>query len=438
MVGSFEFTNDEYEARERNMSIVCDNSRPCSWLRRVPRGQEPLSPDSSFGDQYITSFFWSLTTLMKTPWIGPDTIAEKITTIVAICSGAVFYASFLGTVQGGYASYNKASVQKRDKITTLTGFMKHYSIPQDLQQKLIYHTNTQAATLPLGLNNTSVLMQLPSHLRGDVALELYAEACGSPSAMFRDVSIECAKAMVMRLQTQMAMTNQVVIAKDEVCKQLYFLVRGALRVTVEAPSDDGGASASPSARSPNCTGEAGASRVSRNSSRKSISGMRELERPGGSVGLVEPKDGAGLGLYPVWVTATKKTLLLYISQGSMAEVVSAFVSDLVPLRESLAKQHRSLLDSLKVTSGPDSPIGAMESMLLRKKEKEEAADELAKELAVVTEEDQARVKSIEEGVGDLMNNVAEIKKNMEVLPRILALVEKMAEQDAAEPNAGPA
>ena len=34
--------------------------------------------NSSLNDQYFSSLYWSLTMLAKTPWIGPDTILEKV------------------------------------------------------------------------------------------------------------------------------------------------------------------------------------------------------------------------------------------------------------------------------------------------------------------------------------------------------------------------
>lgn len=421
-IGYIEFQADEAIAQAANISVVCDNSHQCSWLRRIPGG-EPLAPSSPFEAQYFSAMFWSLTTLMKTPWVGPDTVAEKIFATLAIFAGAIFYAYFLSTVQGSYAIYSKRASQKRDKISNLNAFLKAFRISTPLGQKLIQHTTAQAAWLPLGLVNSNVLMQLPSHLRGAVALEMYAVTCGDPSSMFPALSIEGAKALVMRLHTQLVMQDQVLISQKEVCCHLYFLMKGALRVTSEAPSTAGEAEFGRQSVSgaPDGAVVAGASRMS---SRKGFGGAREIERPGASVGLVEPIDPASLGLYPAWVTASKKTLVLYITQREMADALDGFRADIDPLRDALVKQHASLMDSLKISPTADSPITMCELGVQRRKEQDQTRKGMH-----LTEDDTARVCAIEASVHDTMANVTAMKNDMASLPRILQLIQAATDKD---------
>ena len=37
--------------------------------------------------------YWSLTTLMKTPWVGPDTVGEKMFASLAVVMGAILFAA---------------------------------------------------------------------------------------------------------------------------------------------------------------------------------------------------------------------------------------------------------------------------------------------------------------------------------------------------------
>ena len=418
-IGYFEYEADENRALLANTSVTCDHTHECSWLRRIPGGGEPLTPDSPFEQQYFTAFFWSLTTLMKTPWVAPDTISEKVFGIIAIFSGAIFYAYFLTTVQGSYASYSKAGTAKRDKLGNLTAFMNKYDIKGEVRQRLIKHTNAQAAMLPLGLVNSTVLMQLPSHLRGNIALEIYAEACGSPSAMFPGVSIEAAKALVVRLHTQLIMPEQVLISKGEVCAHLYFLVKGGLRATADAPAH---ASSPPSPLEPprSCAVEdtSGTQRRSSRKSRASFACMREIERPGSSVGLCEPMDAKSLGLFPAWVIATKKSLLLTIKQRDIIDALEGFRPDVEPLRDTLSKQHKALMDSLKIESTQDSPLAVSEAAVLHMKERASEREGMH-----VTGDDQARVAALEDIVQDTITKVAEVSKHMECFPEIMSLID---------------
>ena len=45
--------------------------------------------------KYFSSFYWSLTTLVKTPWIGPGPIPEKVLASVLVVAGAIIFAIIL-------------------------------------------------------------------------------------------------------------------------------------------------------------------------------------------------------------------------------------------------------------------------------------------------------------------------------------------------------
>ena len=409
-VGTFGF----YEDGGFNTSAVnCDRTKPCSWFRRVPQGQMQLSPNVEFGQQYVSSFYWSLTTLMKTPWIGPDTIFEKIVGFLLLLMSAIVNAYFLSTVQGSYTAYSKQSAAKRDKLTSLRGFMAHHDFPNQLRHKLLAHTFTHHATLPTGLNNVNVLSMLPSHLRNSVTLELYTESCGGPPALFPKVSTECAKSLTARLSTTLLMPDQLLIAKGEVCQNLYFLFRGTLCVTVEPPSK----SSTNEQEQPDPT-------VKRSSSRKSIgAASRIIEKQGSRIGLIEPVNGSGLGVYPVYVAAgTKKVLVLSVSRAALAETLSGFAEDVPALRETLYKEHKAIMDGLKMPEIEGSPLFVAE------KSKKQSADDKK-----ITVDDALldRVRALEGIVQDTMDNMSGIQQNMEALPRILRIVERHVEDPEA-------
>ena len=90
-------------------------SHGVSWLQRVPG--EQLHNDTSFSHQYLSSMYWSLTTLMKTPWVGPDTVLEKIFASLAVVMGAILFAALLGNVTALVQTFDKGSSQRREKMT---------------------------------------------------------------------------------------------------------------------------------------------------------------------------------------------------------------------------------------------------------------------------------------------------------------------------------
>lgn len=417
-VGYFEYYEDQRVYGTND--IVCDSSERCSWFRRVPGGGSSLSPDTAFGQQYLSSLYWSLTCVMKTPWIGPDTTLEKFVGLFAIVLGAIVHTYFLSIVQSSYSTYNRQTTLKRDKVSSLRGFMNHYNFPSELRARLLQHTYAHNAWIPTGLVNSNVLMLLPSNLRGNVALELYSNQCGGPESLFPKVSIECAKTLVSRLQMQLILPNQTLIAKGEVVTKLYFLLRGSLRVTAQAPAKDSSPPfASGETKSAQANPTNGAN--TRNSSRKSMmSAFREIEKPGAGIGLVEPKDRTRLGRYPVYVTSTKKSLLLAVSQSAISETLEGFPEDVPIMRDSLLKEHSAMIDSLRISLAPDAPSSVCEAKKTQDAEKKEI---------IVTEETTQRVAGLEAVVQNMLARVSGVQRDMKALPKILQLLQSKAGEE---------
>jgi hypothetical protein len=143
-VGLHEWRHDLAEREDRDLRLAsCDNAtltlpaardnctqavwedynsldHGTSWLTRVPG--HPLTEGSPLLHQYISSMYWSLTTLMKTPWVGPDTQLEKLFASFAVVMGAILFAALLGNVTALVQTFDKGGAQKRDKITTLHQF----------------------------------------------------------------------------------------------------------------------------------------------------------------------------------------------------------------------------------------------------------------------------------------------------------------------------
>ena len=76
----------------------------------------------NIGQQYASALYWSLTMLMKTAYVGPDTLVEKVSACALVIVGAMQFALLLGNVVAMLTSYDKSNVQLRDKETTLHEF----------------------------------------------------------------------------------------------------------------------------------------------------------------------------------------------------------------------------------------------------------------------------------------------------------------------------
>ena len=103
-----------------------------SWILRVPSlaHPEPLYPSVAVAaslnatapyradnlQQYITSLYWSLTMLMKTPVVGPDTLVEKIFSCFLVLLGAFVFAVLLGNITAMIAVFDRKNAMFRDRV----------------------------------------------------------------------------------------------------------------------------------------------------------------------------------------------------------------------------------------------------------------------------------------------------------------------------------
>lgn len=64
-----------------------------SWIERVQ-----LDQTESLSDMYMASLYWALTTLIKTPSVGPGPVGEKVYASLMVLMGGLVFAIILGQV----------------------------------------------------------------------------------------------------------------------------------------------------------------------------------------------------------------------------------------------------------------------------------------------------------------------------------------------------
>jgi len=289
-----------------------------SWLRRVPPGSTQLSMNTNttqWSQQYLSSMYWSLTTLMKTPWIGPDTVLEKVFCCICVVLGATLFATLLGNVTALVSAYDKRHAELRDRLTTLHSFASFRRVPMFLQRKMLRYVDAHWK-MTAGLDHNEILQSLPSQMRGSVILAIHGSLLHD-CPLLRSCSEECAKTILLKAKPQVCLQKESLLEPGALCTELYVLITGALQITLRQLADDGG---DPSVGRESRTSEG------RLVSRKGLKGdkmrFRVIEKPGQVVGVSDPF--LRPTPYPFHVTALKTTQMIYISRQELADVVSVF------------------------------------------------------------------------------------------------------------------
>jgi len=237
-----------------------------------------------------------LTTLIKTPWVHPDTIVEKAFASLIVVAGAIVFAAILGNITAMINSFDKSNAQLRDIMSTLHRLIGKYEVPAKLQKRVFMYVQTQWSTTK-GLDNQRILVKIPPALRGDILESIYADLVQA-SPIFAKVSHECVRVMLSKLRSEVCLAKETLLSAGQLCNEVYLLVRGVLQVQ---PGDDEDEKKK--------GGKAGF---------KGKMLFRAIEKTGSLVGMRDPfeKDCR----YPFHVVAVKQAQLVALSGKDLMEV----------------------------------------------------------------------------------------------------------------------
>lgn len=388
VIGWAGYMADLREANDPTLGV----SHGISWLQRLPG--EQLTNSSRFEHQYLSSMYWSLTTLMKTPWVGPDTVYEKMFASLAVVMGAILFAALLGNVTALVQTFDKGNAQKRDKITTLNQFATSRKVPAVLQRKLLAYVDAEWS-ITSGLDDSSVLAQLPGQLRGNIVASIYKDSL-LKAPLFSSCSLECAKSLLLRLQPEICLQKEVLIARDQLCQEVYLLMRGAMQVA-SAESKHGGSVM-----------------------------FRMIEKPGAIIGHIDPFQRQ-VPRYPFLVTAVRQAHLVSLSRVDVLDVLSNFEGeDCNSVLRVLREEHQNTVMSLTDKRDPSKASGdgadanaADAGDSDDEQQQEQPSDHTLQTL-------RARVTAMEQKLAQCVDDMQAARECTEVLPHLVYLVNAAA------------
>ena len=122
-------------------------------------------------DSYITSLYWSVMTCTTIGYgdVTPETDAERVVSIIAMCLGSAMYAYIVGNICGVIATMDQASTEFHATMDDLNLYMNENNLPRDLRIRLreyfMYCRHQQRQKYYQGL-----LTKMSPALRGEVTV----------------------------------------------------------------------------------------------------------------------------------------------------------------------------------------------------------------------------------------------------------------------------
>ncbi|KAL1524301.1 hypothetical protein AB1Y20_019204 [Prymnesium parvum] len=180
--------------------------------------------------QYLSSFYWALTMLMKTPFVGPDTVLEKAFSCFIVILGAILFALLLGQFTAFLNSLGKTSAQLRDSIGTASIFCASRELPMRLRKRLYNHIMADWS-LTHGMDVGSALKDFPFTIRCDVLKFVFEDVIDTNPSFLR-----CSEQLRLHILTifkpSVAIKKETIVHGGQFSSRVFVLIKGTLQASL--------------------------------------------------------------------------------------------------------------------------------------------------------------------------------------------------------------
>jgi len=199
----------------------------CGWIIIYP------TQDADITTYYIKSLYWATTTLTTIGYgdITPTTNAGRLYTMATMILGVGVYGFVIGNVARAMSQADRHKEHSKEKVTDLANFMKHYSIPERLQNAAFSYYN-HLITKRLTENDSTIISDLPQALQQELQTYMNMKLIGSVP-VFKHCSIACLKDVASALERKYYSPGQTIIQIGEQGQEMYIIGHGIVEVILK-------------------------------------------------------------------------------------------------------------------------------------------------------------------------------------------------------------
>ncbi len=210
-------------------SLMVVNWIACGWIYIYPMGS-----DTDVTSYYIKSFYWALTTLTTIGYgdIVPHDNTGRIFTCFIMIIGVGMYGIVIGNISRMLASADRYKEQSREKISDLLMFMKHYKIPDPLQQAAINHYS-HLYSKRLSDNDEKIIADLPHALQQEMQIYMKIKLI-SNIPIFQSCPPECLKDISTHLEQIYSSPGDMIIKIGDFGEEMFIISHGNVDVILES------------------------------------------------------------------------------------------------------------------------------------------------------------------------------------------------------------
>ncbi|KAL0711603.1 hypothetical protein Bca4012_018581 [Brassica carinata] len=190
--------------------------------------------EESLGIRYVTSMYWSITTLTTVGYgdLHPVNTKEMIFDIFYMLFNLGLIAYLIGNMTNLVVHGTSRTRNFRDTIQAASNFASRNHLPPRLQDQMLAHLCLKYRTDSEGLQQQETLDALPKAIRSSVSHFLFYSLMDKVY-MFRGVSNDFLFQLVSELKAEYFPPKEDVILQNEAPTDFYILVKGTADLVVQ-------------------------------------------------------------------------------------------------------------------------------------------------------------------------------------------------------------
>jgi voltage-gated potassium channel len=207
--------------------LIVVNWITCGWIMIYPM---PIDTDTT--SYYIKSFYWALTTLTTVGYgdITPNDNHGRIFTCLIMIIGVGMYGVIIGSITRIIANLDKHKDQSREKINDLMLFMKHYDVPNALQDAAINHYS-HLFSKRLSDNDEQIIADLPHALQIEMQIYMKIKLI-SNITIFIGCTHECLKDVAINLEQIYSSPDEMIINVGDIGNEMFIIAHGSIDIFI--------------------------------------------------------------------------------------------------------------------------------------------------------------------------------------------------------------
>jgi len=215
------------------------NSTTPWMLRMESLGYQQLYPDEErakmYGDNmtsyeviYLTTLYWSLLMLLKSPHIDPDHILEKLFACVVVVLALFVFAKLVAEVTGLFLAFDKSNRAFRDQQSDMARFAASRGLKPQLKKRLLQFSLADwAVNQNADPGDVLKSSKIPTYITTEVLKSVHIDVldCSFMKAISKPILNE----MLKYLKVCISLPKEVLIHQADVTMALFILKSGSLQ-----------------------------------------------------------------------------------------------------------------------------------------------------------------------------------------------------------------